>query len=104
MRGNVASTLAVRETGAARRGAAGRVLAGTPAELDAALRSWAEADSLRRCSATYCDLSATRSTIAAAFSPDGALLATTQCAPSGAACAGRTWARRGWAVAGCPSA
>ncbi len=42
--------------------------------------SWAEGDSLKRCSATYCQLTPPpRSTIAAAFSPDGKLVASTQC-------------------------
>ena len=41
--------------------------------------SWAEGDSLKRCSATYCQLTPPpRSTIAAAFSPDGKLVASTQ--------------------------
>ncbi|DBA94057.1 TPA: hypothetical protein ACH3X1_001705 [Trebouxia sp. C0004] len=40
--------------------------------------SWAEGDSLKRCSATYCQLTPPpRSTIAAAFSPDGKLVAST---------------------------
>ena len=44
-----------------------------------ALATWAEADSLGRCSASYYSLHPEpRSTIAAAFSPDGALLASTQ--------------------------
>ena len=42
------------------------------------LGSWAEADALSNCTATYSDLRpAPRSTIAAAFSPDGKLLAST---------------------------
>eukprot|EP00959_Pyramimonas_sp_CCMP1952_P033877 710917-Pyramimonas_sp.AAC.1 len=41
---------------------------------------WSETDSLQRCVALYCPLRpAPRSTIAAAFSPDGELLASTQC-------------------------
>jgi activator-of-BECN1-regulated-autophagy protein 1 len=48
----------------------------------AALQSWLEESSLRGCTASYCRLHpAPRSTIAAAFSPDGALLASTQCVP-----------------------
>ena len=55
---------------------------GAVAEPSAALRGWAEGDFLRRCDATYCALTPPpRSTIAIAFSPDGALLASTQCAP-----------------------
>jgi hypothetical protein len=93
--GNVAAVLAAREVGAARHCSSGRPLAGTPAELDGALRAWAEADSLRRCSASYCELSPpTRSTIAAAFSPDGSLLASTQCAPRPRAHPARTCAVR----------
>lgn len=43
------------------------------------IESWAEDDSLKRCSATYCQLTPPpRSTIAAAFSPDGKLVASTQ--------------------------
>ena len=43
------------------------------------IESWAEGDSLKRCSATYCQLTPPpRSTIAAAFSPDGKLVASTQ--------------------------
>lgn len=43
------------------------------------LQRWAESDFLRRCAASYCRLSPSpRSTIAAAFSPDGRLLASTQ--------------------------
>jgi len=45
---------------------------------DAGLRSWAESDALAHCTATYSELRpAPRSTIAAAFSPDGTLLAST---------------------------
>jgi hypothetical protein len=44
-----------------------------------ALISWLEAESLRHCTAKYCTLEpAPRSTIAAAFSPDGNTLASTQ--------------------------
>lgn len=51
------------------------------------LGSFAEGDLLRRCAATYCELTPPpRSTIAAAFSPDGALLASTQCAPPRPSC------------------
>jgi hypothetical protein len=90
---DLASLLAAREVGAARRCVAGDVRAGAPADVDCALRSWAEADSLRRCSASYCQLSpAPRSTIAAAFSPDGTLLASTQCVR--AACRVRARAQR----------
>lgn len=43
-----------------------------------ALTSWVEAESLLHCSAKYCPLQpAPRSTIAAAFSPDGTILAST---------------------------
>ncbi|MCO5582518.1 hypothetical protein L7F22_036416 [Adiantum nelumboides] len=43
-----------------------------------ALTSWVEAESLLHCSAKYCPLQpAPRSTIAAAFSPDGSVLAST---------------------------
>ncbi|KAI5075344.1 hypothetical protein GOP47_0009420 [Adiantum capillus-veneris] len=43
-----------------------------------ALTSWVEAESLLHCSAKYCPLQpAPRSTIAAAFSPDGTVLAST---------------------------
>jgi len=46
--------------------------------LDRSLASWAEADSLSNCTATYSELRpAPRSTIAAAFSPDGRTLAST---------------------------
>jgi activator-of-BECN1-regulated-autophagy protein 1 len=46
------------------------------------LESWAEADSLKHWSARYCVFRASpRSTIATAFSPDGALVASTQCVP-----------------------
>ena len=45
---------------------------------DAGLRSWAESDALRHCRATYSELRpAPRSTIAASYSPDGTLLAST---------------------------
>ena len=45
---------------------------------DESLRSWAESDALRHCTATYSELRpAPRSTIAAAYSPDGTLLAST---------------------------
>jgi len=45
---------------------------------DESLRSWAESDALRHCTATYSELRpAPRSTIAAAYSPDGKLLAST---------------------------
>ena len=44
-----------------------------------ALHAWAEADALRNCTATYCPMRPPpRSTIAAAFSPDGLTLASTQ--------------------------
>ena len=44
-----------------------------------ALGSFAEEDFLRRCSASYCELTPPpRSTIATAFSPDGRFLASTQ--------------------------
>ncbi len=44
-----------------------------------ALGGFAEEDFLRRCSASYCELSPPpRSTIATAFSPDGRYLASTQ--------------------------
>ncbi len=46
------------------------------------LGSFVECDFLRRCAATYCELTPPpRSTIAAAFSPDGSVLASTQCVP-----------------------
>ena len=49
-----------------------------PSSLDRSLASWAEADSLSNCTATYSELRpAPRSTIAAAFSPDGRTLAST---------------------------
>ena len=61
----------------------GRSTNGGNASTSAGLSRWAEADMLRRCSATYCSLQPEpRSTIAAAFSPDGNLLASTQCAPA----------------------
>ena len=45
---------------------------------DESLRSWAESDALRHCTATYSELRpAPRSTIAAAYSSDGTLLAST---------------------------
>ena len=45
---------------------------------ETALRAWAEGDALARCTATYSELRpAPRSTIAAAFSPDGKLIAST---------------------------
>lgn len=45
------------------------------------LAAWAETDLLRRCCAAYCQLvPAPRSTIALAFSHDGRLLASSQCA------------------------
>lgn len=50
-------------------------------EVDAALYRWAEKDVFQHCDATYCDVTPSpRSTIAIAFSPDGAYLASTQCA------------------------
>jgi hypothetical protein len=45
-----------------------------------AVECWTETDSIINCAAMYCPLRpAPRSTIAAAFSPDGELLASTQC-------------------------
>lgn len=89
--GNVTSLLAWREVAPrvkrpARRlwgeAASGIVVHAGPrlesisAEL--ALTSWLEAESLRHCTAKYCPLQpAPRSTIAAAFSPDGNTLAST---------------------------
>jgi hypothetical protein len=52
------------------------------AEVVRSLASWVEADSLRHLSASYCSFRTNpRSTIAAAFSPDGLLVASTQCVP-----------------------
>ena len=65
-----------------RQFASGCSRVGAPANASQAYRaidSWAENDSLKRCSASYCQLSPPpRSTIAAAFSPDGQLVASTQ--------------------------
>ncbi len=59
-------------------GAAGGA-GGAALDHGAALRGWGEDDFLRRCDAAYCNLAPPpRSTIAIAFSPDGALLASTQ--------------------------
>jgi hypothetical protein len=83
---NVLLWLRARELPAARRHAAPPARPGQPArqpDAGANLGAWAECNFLRRCAATYCELSPPpRSTIAAAFSPDGALLASTQCALS----------------------
>ena len=52
------------------------------AEVARSLASWVEADSLRHLAASYCSFRTNpRSTIAAAFSPDGLLVASTQCVP-----------------------
>ena len=81
---SLTALLAAREAGVTRQSAPGRRRAADGEDVAGALRSWAEADSLRHCSASYCPLSPSpRSTIAAAFSPDGTLLASTQCAPRG---------------------
>ena len=65
-----------------RQFASGSSRIGAPANASQAYRaidSWAESDSLKRCSASYCQLNPPpRSTIAAAFSPDGQLVASTQ--------------------------
>ncbi|XP_024386314.1 uncharacterized protein [Physcomitrium patens] len=89
--GNVTRLLALREVapsvkrparwlwGKAASGSAvhaGPRLESTSAKL--AITSWVEAESLRYCTAKYCPLQpAPRSTIAAAFSPDGNTLAST---------------------------
>ena len=72
----------------ARLGSRGRGVAASPSSASATrwvgshereLQGWAEGDSLRNCTATYCPLRPPpRSTIAAAFSPDGLTLASTQ--------------------------
>lgn len=51
---------------------------GAPAR-DCSFASWLERDFIQHCSAEYVDLRPTpRSTIAAAFSPDGTVVASTQ--------------------------
>lgn len=64
--------------------ASGRDVPVLPVDADPGQRlgSFVECDFLRRCAATYCELTPPpRSTIAAAFSPDGSMLASTQCVP-----------------------
>ncbi|BDA46641.1 probable activating molecule in BECN1-regulated autophagy protein 1 at N-terminal half [Coccomyxa sp. Obi] len=61
--------------------ASGRDVPVLPVDTDPGQRlgSFVECDFLRRCAATYCELTPPpRSTIAAAFSPDGSMLASTQ--------------------------
>ena len=63
---------------AARGGKASTSSASVSRAHDESLRLWAESDALRHCTATYSELRpAPRSTIAAAYSPDGRLLAST---------------------------
>lgn len=76
---SLASLLQARELGGPPPSGAGRGVGGPAAP---ALAGWAERASLRRLGAGYCPTGRTAtSTIAAAFSPDGSLLASTQCAP-----------------------
>ena len=90
---NVAAALARRELGNPPRGGSEGGGAGTgharstgrSAAGAAALEGWGAEELLLRSVGVYCDLASDpRSTIAAAFSPDGRLLASTQCAPSSA--------------------
>ncbi|KAK9827688.1 hypothetical protein WJX81_000005 [Elliptochloris bilobata] len=77
---NAAAMLRARETAPHGRRVCGPAgaLSAAAEEPSMALRGWAEGDFLRRCDATYCALAPPpRSTIAIAFSPDGALLAST---------------------------
>lgn len=76
--GHIGKLLIEREVyGRQVRGGAG-TSAGTT--IESALCRWTETDALRHCTAFYCTLQPEpRSTIAAAFSPDGSLLASTQC-------------------------
>jgi hypothetical protein len=83
-RRGVSALLAARELGAARLCTSARraAAAGAAGAVEAGLRGFLEADSLRRCSSAYCKLlPPPRSTIAAAYSPDGLVLASTQCVP-----------------------
>ncbi len=76
-RGNIARIVLERERG----GIKGRNIAvgQTVDECSKALGSWTEQDFMHHCSATYVDFKPVpRSTIAAAFSPNGRLLASTQ--------------------------
>jgi hypothetical protein len=96
-RQSVFALLAARELGSARHCTSGRrsSAVGAPGDVAAGLRGWAETDSLRRCSASYCVLQPPpRSTIAAAYSPDGLLLASTQCVRRAAAGGGAATPRR----------
>lgn len=82
--GNALLLLRAREAAPRGRRVCASGAGALPAAADprAALRGWAEGDFLRQCHAAYCNLTPPpRSTIAIAFSPDGALLASTQCAP-----------------------
>eukprot|EP00873_Tetraselmis_striata_P042308 jgi/Tetstr1/462572/TSEL_007558.t1 len=68
----------VRERTPCLAASGGRCTCGKAGSSAADLPRWVESDFLRRCSATYCPLRpAPRSTIAAAFSADGTLLAST---------------------------
>lgn len=75
--GNIAQLLLSRETGGLR----GRNLSvgQTPSETRCALGRWTENDFMRHCSGHYVEFKPVpRSTIASSFSPNGALLASTQ--------------------------
>ena len=81
-RRGVGALLAARELGAARLCTSARRAAAAcaPGAVEAGLCRFLEADSLQRCSSAYCKLlPPPRSTIAAAYSPDGSVLASTQC-------------------------
>jgi len=74
--------LAAREQGQLRprRAAATELASGYAVDLAHPLSRWVERDGLDCASSVYCPLpGSTRSTIAAAFSPCGCLLASTQC-------------------------